>query len=378
MVSILKCDKYNFIQIKKLIKKSLDNIGGIEKYIKKGDKVLLKVNLVIKKSPEKCATSNPVFTAAIASVLSEYGAKVIIGDSPGGPFSNILLKSLYTVCQMDKAAKFGNAKLNLNTESNIYKFPDGKILKKITVANYAKNCDKIISVCRLKTHCMTTMTGAVKNMFGIIPGTTKAEYHFNCPDVNNFAESLIDICEFSKPVLSFMDAIYGMEGEGPTAGTPRKIGAILVSENPYELDYIASKIINIKADDVPTIKLSIQRKLFNPNNIKIIGNNYKNFVVENFNVPKIRSIYFLNSNSPKILKNFINKNLKPRPEFNYKKCIGCSECAKNCPPKAIKMTNKKPNIIISKCIRCYCCQELCPKEAVYIFKPFLLKILSKF
>lgn len=379
MVSIIKCDKYDFELIKKYIRDSFDNLGGIEKYINKGEKVLLKVNLVMKKPPESAATSDPIFTGAIASVLSEYGAKVIIGDSPGGPFSPMLLKSIYSVCEMDKAAKLGNAELNYNTEHTICEFPDGKILKKITVGAYIKDCDKIISVCRLKTHCMTKMTGAVKNMFGTIPGTTKAEYHFYCPDVDNFANCLIDICLNAKPILSFMDAIIGMEGEGPTAGKPRKIGTILASENPFHMDYIASKIINASVDDIPILKNSIKRGLCPENieDIQTIGYDYKDFIIEDYEIPKTKSMHFLGGKPPKFLEGFVDRHVQPRPNIDYKKCIGCGDCARNCPAKTIEMKNHKPIIDTSKCIRCYCCQELCPKEAVSVYRPHILRLMSK-
>ncbi len=379
MVSILKCDNYDFELLKDTIKKSFENLGGIERYIDKGETVLLKVNLVMKKPPEMAATSNPEFTGALASILSEYGAKVIIGDSPGGPFSPMLLKSIYNVCEMDKAAKIGNAELNFNTEHIVCEFPDGKVLKKITAGAYIKNCDKIISVCRLKTHCMTKMTGAVKNMFGTIPGTTKAEYHFNCPDVNNFADCLIDICLNANPVLSFMDAIVGMEGEGPTAGKPRKIGAIIASENPFHVDFVAAKIINTEAETIPVLKNSIDRGLC-PNNIEeieMIGDNYKDFIITDYDVPKTKSMHFLGGKPPKFLEGFVDRHIQPRPDFDHKKCIGCGDCARNCPAKTIEMKNHKPFVHTSKCIRCYCCQELCPKEAVSVYRPLILRIMSK-
>lgn len=379
MVSILKCDTYDFEVLKDCVRKSLDNLGGIKKYIDKGDKVLLKVNLVMKKPPEMAATSDPYFVGALSSVLTEYGAEVVIGDSPGGPFSAMLLKSIYSVCQMDKASEMGNATLNFNTNHTVCEFPDGKILKKITVGEYIKDCDKIISVCRLKTHCMTKMTGAVKNMFGTIPGTTKAEYHFNCPDVDNFADCLIDICLNAKPVLSFMDAIVGMEGEGPTAGRPRKIGAFMASDNPFLLDYVGAKIINADPKTIPVLNNSIKRGLCPDNieDIEIVGCDYKDFVITDYDIPKTKSMHFLGGKPPKFLEGFVDRHIQPRPTFDYKKCIGCGDCARNCPAKTIEMKNHKPYVHTEKCIRCYCCQELCPKEAVSVYRPLILRVMSK-
>jgi len=357
-----------------VVKKSFENLGGIEKYIKKGEKVLLKANLIMKKSPEDAATTHPALIYALAKTLVDYGADVTIGDSPGGPFSEVLLKGLYKQTGMEDAAKLSGAKLNFDTSSTLVDYPDGEALKKYTVANMVLNADKVISVCKLKSHGMTRYTGAVKNMFGAIPGTTKAEYHFLCKDVESFSKCLTDICLLTKPVLSFMDAVTGMEGNGPTSGTPRFVGAVLASENPFELDICGAEIINTPVEEIPLLKYAVERKLCaeSSEKIEIKGEKVKDFIVENFKVPQNKSIHFFKDS--KLIKKFVN----PRPVFNHSICIGCADCAKNCPAKVIDMVKNKPKINnIEDCIRCFCCQELCPKKAVDVHKPFILKLLSK-
>jgi Uncharacterized conserved protein len=380
LVSVLGCNNYEYEKVKSAIAQSFANLGGISKYINKNETVLLKVNLIMKKNPDEAATTHPAIVRALAEILINYGCNVVIGDSPGGPFRESLLRSIYKTTGMEEVAAQTGAALNYNTGTTHVDNTNGHILKHLTVADFITKVDKIISVSKLKAHCMTKMTGATKNMFGTIPGTVKAEYHFNCPDPTTFADCLIDICLNASPILSFMDAIVAMEGHGPTSGEPRQIGAIIASPSPYELDLAASKIINVKPDQVPMLARMIQRGLCStsPEHIKYVGDDINNFVKTDFVIPKTGSMHFLGDNPPKFLEDFVKHNLHPKPIFRHDLCIGCGDCALNCPAKIITMKDHKPYVDIDKCIRCFCCQELCPKKAVDIHRPLLLKILSKF
>lgn len=182
LVSVLGCNNYEYEKVKSAIAQSFANLGGISKYINKNETVLLKVNLIMKKNPDEAATTHPAIVRALAEILINYGCNVVIGDSPGGPFREILLRSIYKTTGMEDVAKQTGATLNYNTGTTHVDNSNGLILKHLTVADFITKVDKIISVSKLKAHCMTKMTGATKNMFGTIPGTVKAEYHFNCPN----------------------------------------------------------------------------------------------------------------------------------------------------------------------------------------------------
>ncbi|RKD22519.1 Uncharacterized conserved protein, DUF362 family [Caminicella sporogenes DSM 14501] len=378
-VSLIRCDEYIYEDVKESIKQSFMNLGGIDRYIKKGEKVLLKLNLLMKKKPEEATTTHPIFVRALADVLIENGAEIIIGDSPGGPFNEKILRGIYKATGMEEVAQITGAVLNYNTNSVEVINEHGKLLKKMTVIEVLKKVDKVISVSKLKTHGMVMFTGAVKNMFGIIPGLLKAEYHFKMPKIEEFSDALVDICLCGNPILSFMDGIVGMEGEGPSAGKPRKVGAVIASTSPYHLDVVATSIINIKPSNVPTIMRCIERGIVKGNleDILLIGGKIEDFKIEDFKVPKIRSISFLKGKIPKFLERYLNNILKPKPVFHHDICIGCRDCEKSCPPKAIKMINGKPEVNLDKCIRCFCCQELCPKKAVKIHRPWILDMITK-
>ncbi len=254
-----------------------------------------------------------------------------------------------------------------------------KILKRLSVINAMENVDKVVSVSKLKTHGMMRFTGAVKNMFGTIPGLIKAEYHFKMPGIEEFSDMLVDVCLNSNPVLSFMDGIVGMEGAGPSAGDPRPVGVVLVSDNPYALDLAAVKIVGMKPDTVPTVQRCIERGFIpkEAEDLRLLGDPIESFIINDFRIPKIGNPEFLR-NAPKPIKNFADLLLKPRPIFDNNTCIGCGECSRCCPPVAIEMVEKRPVINLEKCIRCYCCQELCPAKAVDIYKPLLNRIFFKF
>lgn len=379
IVSLIKCKEYEYNTVKKGIEESFANLGGIEKFIDKGDRVLLKLNLLMKKKPEDATTTHPVFAKALAEILIGYGAEVIIGDSPGGPFNTNALKSVYKACGIEKIANETGAKLNYNTNSMEIKNEKGLILKKITAIQVLNEVDKVISVSKLKTHGMMMFTGAVKNMFGIVAGLEKAEYHVRMPENIDFSNALVDICLAAKPVLSFMDGIVAMEGDGPSAGTPREVGVIIASTSPYHLDVVATTIIGLVPNKVPTVQRCIERGLCKGNldDIDIRGNSIDKVIVRDFIVPEIRSLDLLEGKVPKFLRDILNHLMQPKPVFLHNKCVGCEDCALNCPPKVIDMVDNKPIVDLDGCIRCFCCQELCPVKAIDIHRPVLMKLLSK-
>ena len=376
---ILKaCDSYDVDLIRSQLTDAIKVLGGLEKYITKGDRVLLKVNLLMKKKPEEATTTHPAFVEALALILIEYGCKVVIGDSPGGPFSVNALKGIYQACGYEDIASRLPVELNYNVESFEMTNDSCKILKRLSVIDVLQRVDKVISVSKLKTHGMMKFTGAVKNMFGTIPGLIKAEYHFKMPGIEEFSEMLVDVCLNSNPVLSFMDGIVGMEGAGPSAGDPRDVGVILVSESPYALDLVATAIVGMEASSVPTVQRSIERGYIpeDATMLNVLGDAISQFYVNDFRSPKIGSVDFLNK-APAPIRRFGEMLLKPRPTFDKKTCVGCGECERCCPPVAIEMISGKPEVDLDKCIRCYCCQELCPVKAVDIYKPFLNRLIFR-
>ncbi len=381
-VSISRCSSYEYDTVKSAVRSSMELLGGMSAFIDPGEKVLLKVNLLLKRKPEKVTTTHPAIVQAVAELVLEAGGMPIIGDSPGGYhfYNKGTLEDVYETCGMKYAAAVSGAELNYNTDVVDVPYPEGKIMKSIKTIKPVLDVDKIINIPKIKTHMMTVYSGAVKNMFGIIPGSYKAEYHLRFDDTGDFADLLIDICSFSKPILTIMDAVIGMEGYGPTNGSPKKVGLVISSADPYALDAVAADIIGLGALQVPTVRKSIDRGLYDGdiNKVEVLGESISDIKVPDFKKPTVKVAFNIYSILiPKPLLKRINRFIKPTPRFNKVKCKGCGMCAKSCPPAAIAMKQGKPEVQLDKCIRCFCCHELCNFDAVSIKRPWFLRILLK-
>lgn len=377
-VSIVRCSTYD--KCRDGIDEAMKLIGGMEKYVHKGDKVVIKPNLVSKKRPGSSVTTNPDFLHAVICAVEQAGGIVTIAESPGGPYNAAVLKNIYSSCGVMDAIKNTNAVLNYDTGFREVEHPEGHTIKKMPIINPILDADVIISLPKLKTHAMTSYTGAVKNLFGTIPGTYKAEMHFRLDDRKAFCSMLIDLCEKVKPTLSIMDAVVGMEGDGPTSGKDRYIGLVLASENPYALDLAASSIIGYSPEEVDTVIMAAKRGHCPETSaaLDIRGESIESAAIPDFIKPQSHFNLLKLINLPPALNAMLVNKLASKPEIKYDKCVCCGECARCCPPQAISMETKLPVIDKTKCIRCFCCQELCPKSAVVIKRPLLNKFMIKF
>ena len=376
-ISIVKCDEYE--QADYSVNKALELIGGIGKFIKKGDRVLVKPNYVSKKNPEEAATTHPAVVNAVIKAAESVGGIVTVAESPGGVYSPGILKGLYSVCKASDAVKDTSAALNYDTRFCDVHYPDGLTLKNFPIIKPVIEADVIISIPKLKTHAMTDYTGAVKNLFGVIPGTYKAELHFRLNEKKAFCSMLIDLCECVKPTLTVMDAVWGMEGNGPTAGKNRKIGLIMASGDPYVTDLAATHIIGYRPEEVETVRQAAQRGLCTDNiaDINILGEQIEEVVIHDFKKPDTHFDLLKLLPVPAAFRAKLTSMMSAVPQIEYDKCVGCGECFRCCPPKAITMKNNRPVIDKKICIKCFCCQELCPKRAVSIKRPFMNRFLLK-
>ena len=368
-VYIYKCDSYNDEDIKPIIKEIIGLYDEL-KNIKKGTKVVIKANLVSAMAPDKSATTHPKILKALTDYLLEKECEVVIGDSPGGVYTKPYLKTIYNVTKMNET----NAKLNDNFATKKVTYNEAKVLKTFEYTSYLDEADLLINFSKLKTHGMMGMSASVKNLFGTIPGTLKPEYHYRFPNHDDFANMLIDINTYFKMPINIIDAIDGMEGNGPTSGSTRHIGLILTSSNPYELDYIASKIIGLNPEEVPTIKESIKRELCNPLTIEV-NDDINKYIIKDYVLIKNHPLLFMDDK--KLIGKIANKLFSNKPVCKENKCIGCQKCANICPMKAITMVNNKPSIDRNKCIKCYCCQEFCPVGAMQVKSSMVMKVLHR-
>lgn len=376
-VSIVKCKSYD--KCREGIDAALALIGGIKRFVHDGDRVVIKPNLVSRKRPGGAVTTHPGFVRAVINAVEEAGGSVTIAESPGGPYNAAMLRGIYRACGMDKAIEGTNAKLNFDTGFTEVSHHSGRTIKNMPIIDPVLDADVLINLPKLKTHAMTSYTGAVKNLFGAIPGTHKAELHFRLDDRDAFCSMLVDLCERVKPTLNIMDAIIGMEGDGPTSGSDRFAGLVMASESAYELDLAASAVIGYAPDEVPTVREAAERG-YTPKSVEALdirGERIEDVYVD-FKKPKSHFNLLKLIDLPPALNALLINKLASRPIIKYDECIACGECARCCPPKAIGMESGKPVIDKSKCIRCFCCQELCPKSAVKIKRSVMNRFMVNF
>ena len=362
------------------VKYLFDSLGGAESIVGRNKNVFLKVNLVREMAPDKCGTTHPSVVEAIAKILiNETGAKVRVGDSSGSAYNAPVMNSTFRTCGMAEACAASGAVLIDDFGSTTKKI-DGKVVRYLDIIDEFNNADVVINVGKLKTHSFTGYTGAVKNLYGLIPGLVKAQTHSLYPTLSVFCDCLIDIERFAsqKIVLHFIDAVIGMEGDGPTNGTPKYIGKIIASKNPYYAD-VAGVSLFADPTQMPLIKKAQERGLL-PDDLTETGIDFA--ALNKDYVSDFKTVTVVDSDFTKkgFLRRFLRKNwVTRRPVINTKKCKGCGRCYAHCPQKAIDMvgktTPKKAKIRKNECIRCACCQELCPHNAVKLKKPILYRVI---
>ncbi|MEW6556498.1 MAG: DUF362 domain-containing protein [Elusimicrobiota bacterium] len=363
IVSIVKCDSYN--DVGPAIIESLKLLGGTEKFFTKGQKVLIKPNILSAKAPEKSVTTHPEIVRAIIRIVRRVGAIPSVGESPGGVIggaerfwekSGIKKICIEENCEMLYFERTGTVRVQS-------KNPKNKILKYLEIAKPCFEYDCIISVPKFKTHNLVFLTGAIKNLYGCIPGLRKSMYHKFAPHPDEFSEILVDILAIVKPKLSIMDAVVGMEGEGPAAGSPRNIGLIMASDDAVAIDTVMCQIADFDITKVYYLNSAAALKLGTNKieEIKIVGAPIEKVALAKFKVPTNFYLYFI----PKRVAKFFGKFVSALPVMDKKKCTKCMTCIKSCPVNAIAL-NEIPNVDKSKCILCLCCSELCPENAIKI------------
>ena len=375
-VSIVKLTEYSPESAREALRSVLSPIGGLD-CIKPGSKVVIKANLVSAMKPDTAATTHPVLLCALCDMLIEHGCSVVIGDSPGGLYNAAYLNVVYNATGVREAEKHG-AKLNSDFSQHSAEFAEAKVLHTFTYTGYLDDSDYVINFCKVKSHGMMGMSCAVKNMFGAVPGVIKPEYHYRFPKYEDFANVMVDLNEYFHPVLSIADGVVGMEGNGPTAGTPREIGCVLASRSPHCLDLCAADMLGFSMEELPILVAAYERDMIpaKAEELTVFGDLDGSRISDFERVVERRPLEF--SGNSKGIMGILGKIaawiLRTRPVLKKDLCVGCGICANICPAKAIVIKNKKAVIDRKACIRCFCCQEFCPKSAMKVHRTAISKL----
>ena len=382
-VYAVHCSEYG--NAKKKLKELMDSMGGMNGFVKKNETIIVKPNLLLPASPEKAVTPHPEVVIAVLELINRTGAIPLIAESAGSGYSHTkkTLDRLYEKCGIKDAALKGKAALNYDTDFKIISFPEGKLIKRFEIITPVLQADGLINLCKLKTHSFMSMTGAVKNLFGIIPGRTKPGYHAKLNHPDRFAAMLLDLSAYISPRLSIMDAVVGMEGNGPSGGNPKKAGFLLAASNPLALDVVAGEMMGLQKKDNPVLAEAERRgqKPIYPDDIELIGAEFDDLRIPGFVLPSTLA-KGSGFGIPSVLGNLINslfvKSATLKPEINRNKCTACGACEEACPVKVITLIDNRYAQIDSKnCIRCYCCHEMCRFDAVELSGSRFFRFISR-
>lgn len=380
-VYIVACKDY--AEIEKSIALLVGMMGGMERFAKQGEKIILKPNLLRNAGPDTAVCTHPSLVAAIGGLAKAQGAQPMIADSPGGGYRYVrkTLSSIYDASGMHQAAKQAGIELNWDTSSRPVSYPDGTLIKHFDIITPVIEADAVFNLCKMKTHVFTGMTGAVKNIFGVVPGLSKPGYHAKLQDVQRFAGMLLDLSQYVAARLTIMDAVVAMEGDGPGAGEPKPVGLLIGSENPLALDVVASEIMGLDRSKNPVL-LEAERRSMSPHrseDIEIIGENIADVKVSDFRPPQISAGKFGYDRMPwylRLIEPMFKTAFTARPRVIWHRCIACGTCIEGCPVGAVSWVKEKAFIDDDKCIRCYCCHEMCPEEAIGLFSSWLNQLLK--
>ncbi|MBN2354037.1 MAG: DUF362 domain-containing protein [Spirochaetales bacterium] len=367
-VAVVRCPSYAREDVERAIDEGLRFLGGLPALLGERRRVLLKPNLLHGDDPARGSITHPAVLRAAAIACLKAGCEVNYGDSPA--FHNP--RTAVRLCGYEAVA--GETGITLadfeNGEERTY--PDGKQNRVFKIARGALDAEAIVNLPKMKTHGLTRMTGAVKNMFGLVPGLTKSWLHARLPEERSFSRMLVDLNRFFTPALSIMDAVDGMEGNGPRNGRLVRTGLLILSADPVALDAVACRIMGIDPGEIYFLSYaeSIGFGRIKERDIEMAGVPLSAAATRKYETHPPSAVVF--SKSP-FLK-YLKRLLVPRPVIGAERCTRCGQCVRICPvePKAITAVDgRQPRYDYDRCIRCYCCQETCPEGAIRIRVPAL-------
>lgn len=364
-VSAVRCAGYGQEEVAKAVRAAVDELGGIGRFVSAGETILIKPNMLAARKPEQAVTTHPEVVRQVIRLVKGAGATPLVGDSPAGIGNEGALRSLAEKTGIGKVCAEEGVEFVMFTESHRIPYPDGGVVMSFELTTALDRVDGIISVGKLKTHTFTVLTGAVKNLFGIIPGLKKAEFHLRLKEVDGFSGMLVDLAECVRPRLTVIDAVIGMDGEGPSGGRPLKVGLVLASDNVHALDAHFAHMAGADGDTVPSVRIARSRGLGPADHahVRVLGDGAGVDHIEDFKLPSTTQRY---GGIPHVLGRFVGESVTKKPVFLASRCTRCGQCIEVCPADALVQGDKKPTIDRALCIRCYCCQEACPSRAIVL------------
>ena len=359
-VSLVRCPSYEEAPLFSALQQAIDLLGGIQQFVRRGQRVMVKVNYLPPPSPaERGIVTHPAFVEQVLVILLETGAQVRVGDdinpAQGDGFA---VSGLRQVCR-----KLGVTLVNLREEGfQLVSIPGAEALPKTYLARAVLEADVVVNLPKFKTHSLTVFTGAIKNMYGCLPEGLRVQYHGAFHGVK-FHGLLVDLFSAIRPQLHIMDAVVGMEGDGPANGDTRNIGLVLAGSDAVALDRAALAVAGIDPEQVYYLKKAASRGLGTYDHIHVLGENIDAVRIPDFKTSSV-SFQIIKRWVPDFFFRTICRQFESHPQVITGNCRGCQACERVCPVKAIRVSQGMAKIDGHRCISCMCCHEACRFKAI--------------
>ncbi|MFO7534554.1 MAG: DUF362 domain-containing protein [Kiritimatiellia bacterium] len=362
-VSFASCRSYGAAE--SAVRRVLEPLGGPARFFKPGQRVLIKPNLLADATPEQAITTHPEIARAVIRLAREAGALPVVADSPAGPLrlQAVLEKTGFKALCEQEQTPFINLEQAPSAPFSCAGFP-------FVIAKPVLEADLVVNLPKVKTHTLTIFTGAVKNLYGTLPGFQKATMHKHFPSGDDMGRLLACILDIVRPGLSIADGVVGMDGNGPSGGQPVELGFLAASTDAAALDAALCRALNVPLSVVPWFRHLAKERY---ETLTLAGEPPAPGSLR-FNLPggwKNRLI-------PKALVRLLAPLFWVRPVLNPQTCIRCGRCAAACPARALDhRPGEVPRLRGPACIGCCCCHEICPVKAIEMTESPLMRLVSR-
>ncbi len=373
-VAIIPCDAYEASKIDAAVNRAVELLGGWRRFGRSGQRFYVKPNLAGPFVPDRCVTTHPLVVRSVAEGLKREKCRITIGDSPAGIASRKYLSYTYRRTGMATVSEELDVPLDYETGAKEILLPDAGVMGRMSILASVTASDRIINLPKFKTHLFTRITGAVKNLYGTVHGVMKVAYHSRLKTPEAFSQMLLDLARWLDPQLTVVDAVVGMEGNGPTWGKARFAGFIIAGTNPLAVDHVIARMMGFSPAEIP---------LFNivpPPEVEVLGVPIERAVLKGFIKPSRTDLRDGLENArfiPAKWRHWFAREMVPRPRPGKSRCTGCAHCAQSCPGNAIDLISGREAVVdYSRCIRCWCCHEVCPSGAIFLEQSLLGRLLA--
>jgi len=323
----------------------------------RGKRVLLKPNVLRASEAKEGIVTHPAVLRAVVERVETMGpAAIVVGDNPGMLSYGANEESFRQTGLLEASKGYYQ---NIGNDSRQVDF-NPAFMSTVSVSRAVLEADIIISLPKFKTHGLTVITGAIKNSFGFLPGAQKAKLHRAAGNPESFHDVIVDVFRLRVPDLFIVDAIAGMEGNGPASPDLRTIGLILASDNAVALDTVMATMMGLEPDRLRFLRKAKELGLGDHDlgTIEVIGELKQ---LPGFKIPPLGGEAILQNEA---VQTFLYNKTLLRPQADPELCTGCATCVEQCPVSALSMNGDLPQVDVDACITCFCCQEICPEKAM--------------